>query len=53
MSTLSEQLKNTEDLDEKLRLIDEMMKLVTPRVVNGKVIAPADPSILTICDGCE
>lgn len=53
MNVLAEQLKETEDLDEKLRLIDEMIKLATPKTVNGKVLAPIDPSVALACDGCQ
>lgn len=53
MNTLTEQLKETTDLDEKLRLIDEMMKLATPKEVSGKVIAPVDPSDALLCQGCQ
>lgn len=51
MSTLTQQLKDTTDLDEKLRLIDEMLKLAKPQVVNGKVVAPVDPFDSLVCQG--
>lgn len=44
-------------LDEKLAAIDAAMKAAQAvsdeQSVNGHVVAPLDPSLLTICDGCE
>lgn len=44
-------------LDEKLAAIDAAMKAAQAvsdeHRANGQVIAPLDPSLLTICDGCE
>lgn len=53
---LSVQLKDENlTLEEKLELIDEMMK--NTQVENKKRttagLAPSDPSLQFICDGCE
>lgn len=50
----------TEDmtLEEKLSAIDEAMKAAQQVAQeqakkNGAVVAPFDPALATICDGCE
>ena len=53
MSTLTQQLKDTTDLDEKLRLIDEMVAKASTAVKSGNLIAPSDPALMFTCDGCE
>lgn len=53
MNTLTDQLKDTQDLDEKLRLIDEMVANATAAVKTGKLVAPTDPALMFTCDGCE
>jgi len=43
-------------LEEKLKAIDEAMKLATvaQNIASGRPInSPVDPALLTICDGCE
>ncbi len=45
-------------LEEKLAAIDLAMKNAQEQAneeaaSSGKVVAPLDPSLLTICDGCE
>lgn len=49
------QIKLTDDmtLDEKLKAIDEMMAQAVLRAKEDNPDAPVDPSLLTICDGCE
>lgn len=56
MNTLTDQLKDAQDLDEKLRLIDEMMAKMTeatPKVVGGKVVVADDPMTALWCDSCQ
>ena len=43
-------------LEEKLSAIDQAMKVAQESFnkMNGREVdAPVDPSLLTICDGCE
>ena len=45
-------------LEEKLKAIDDAMKNAQIQAdeeaaANGRVAAPLDPALLTICDGCE
>ena len=45
-------------LEEKLAAIDKAMANAQEQAneeaqANGQVAAPVDPSLLTICDGCE
>lgn len=49
------QIKLTDDmtLDEKLKAIDETMSQAVLRAKEDNPTAPIDPSLLTICDGCE
>lgn len=54
MNTLTEQLNETKDLDEKLRLIDELLakqNLITPN--SRELKAPVDPMAALICQGCQ
>lgn len=53
MSALTEQLKDTTNLDEKLRLIDEMMKAVTPQKTSNGVVVPVDPMENLLCQSCQ
>lgn len=45
-------------LEEKLKAIDAAMAAAQAQAneeaqANGSVMAPLDPALLTICDGCE
>ena len=42
-------------LEEKLSAIDQAMKNAQAQFNedNGRTVAPVDPALLTICDGCE
>ncbi len=49
-------ISDTMTLEEKLSAIDQAMKIAQSEFnkVNGREVdAPVDPSLLTICDGCE
>lgn len=48
-------LKDSMTLEEKLAAIDEAMASAQAifNEQNGRVDAPIDPAMLTICDGCE
>lgn len=49
------QIKLTDEmtLDEKLAAIDEAMARAVLKAKEDNPTAPIDPSLLTICDGCE
>lgn len=53
MSTLTQELKDTTDLDEKLMLIDEMLAKAEAKKQTSGFLAPVDPAELTLCIGCQ
>lgn len=53
MNTLAEQLKETTDLDEKLRLIEEAMEKAKVESKKNNVVAPVDPMDNLLCQSCQ